>query len=85
MKGKMKLSTARWILRALLGVIVAVLALGFVGVFSMQLAIGNAFSIGILYTVFKLLFWRCPHCGRLLGKIRLDTEFCYYCEEKLEE
>ena len=85
MKGKMKLSTARWILRAALGVIVVVLALGFVGVFSMKLAIGNAFTIGILYTILKLVFWRCPHCGRLLGGLKLRSDCCYYCEEKLEE
>jgi len=85
MKRKMKLSTARWILRAVLGVIVVVLALGFVGVFSMRVAIYNAFTIGILYTILKLLFWRCPHCGRLLGGMKLRSENCYYCEEKLEE
>ena len=84
MKRKMKLSTARWVLRAVLGGIVVVLALGFVGVFSMRVAIYNAFTIGVLYTVFKLIFWRCPHCGRLLGDLRQHSEYCYYCEEKIE-
>lgn len=87
MKRKMKLSTARWILRGFLGLIVLAVA---IGIFSeeqgaMARWIWNAVGIGVLYTVFKLIFWRCPHCGRLLGKMRLDTEYCYYCSEKLEE
>lgn len=85
MKGKMKLATARLILRALIAAVAAALILGFVGLYSMVLAIEIAIALGVVYTAVKLLFWRCPHCGRILGSLRLDTAECYYCKEKLEE
>ena len=85
MKGKLKISAVRKILWGVLGVIVLALVLGFVGVFSMQMAIEIAIMLGVVYTAVKLLFWRCPHCGRLLGGLRLSSKYCYYCEEKIED
>ena len=29
-----------------------------------------------------LLFWRCPHCGRHLGRMD-NAKFCKHCGEKL--
>lgn len=85
MKGKLKISAVRKILWGVLGVIVLALVLGFVGVFSMQMAIEIAIMLGVVYTVVKLVFWRCPHCGRLLGGLRQYSKECYYCGENVEE
>ncbi len=83
MKGKMKLSAARGILWALVGLMVVAVVIGlFTG--NLSLWIWNALVLCVVYTVVKLLFWRCPHCGRLLGDLRQHSEYCYYCEEKIE-
>lgn len=85
MKGKLKIPLVRKILWGVLGIIAVVLVLGFVGVFSLQLAIELAIMLGVVYTAVKLVFWRCPHCGRLLGGLRQYSKECYYCGENVEE
>ena len=44
-------------------------------------ALGACVSFSALIPNF--LFYRCPHCGRYLG--RSDGAFCQHCGERLEE
>ncbi len=37
----------------------------------------------IAQTVVKLQFWKCPHCGKFLGK-QLGPQHCRHCGEKVE-
>ena len=80
----MKLSTVRWILWGLVGVIALLVLIGFLWGDPARW-IWYAIYVGIVYTVVKLIFWRCPHCGKLLGNLRLRSKYCYYCEKNIEE
>ena len=40
-------------------------------------------GIAILANIFFLLWYRCPHCGRFLG--RTWGKYCSYCGTKLED
>lgn len=47
------------------------------------------FVIGLLLliggVVVRLVFYRCPHCHRLLpGRAPLDMDYCPYCGKRLE-
>lgn len=87
MKGKLKLSTVKKVLWGLtVLIVIAVVGYFFSGQEMYQdLWLLAIVVLALLYAAVKLLFWRCPHCGRLLGKLRLDSDYCYYCEEKLDK
>lgn len=87
MKGKLKLSAVR---KILWGLMLLAVAAAVAYVLSMQEFWQSVFAVAVIvllvaYMVIKLMFWRCPHCGRLLGRLRLHSEYCYYCEGKIEE
>ncbi len=87
MKGKLKISAARKILWALM---LLAIAAAVAYVLSVQDVWQSVFAAAVIvllvaYMAVKLLFWRCPHCGRLLGGLRLTSKYCYYCEEKIED
>ena len=87
MKGKLKISAARKILWGLM--ILAVAAAVCYGL-SLQEFWRTFFAVMVIvllvaYMMVKLLFWRCPHCGRLLGGLRQYSKECYYCGENVEE
>ncbi len=42
-----------------------------------------AMAAVIAQTVVRICFWKCPHCGRILGK-QLGPQHCRYCGEKVE-
>lgn len=87
MKGKLKLSVVRKIITGLTGLLVVALFGYFFSIESVWRAIWGISTLvaAAAYIAVKLLFWRCPHCGRLLGNMKLNSDRCYYCEEKLEE
>lgn len=87
MKGKLKLSVVRKIITALTGLLVVTLVGYFFSLESLWRAVWgiSTLVVAAAYIAVKLLFWRCPHCGRLLGNMKLNSDQCYYCEEKLEE
>ena len=35
--------------------------------------------------VTMLIFWRCPHCGRLQGRLFEVGDYCTYCGGRLDE
>lgn len=41
-----------------------------------------AVLLGML--LFERTYWRCPHCGRFLGRLDAKASFCPFCGEKLE-
>ena len=87
MKGKLKISAAR---KILWGLMVLAVAAAVCYVLSLQEFWRTFFAVTVIvllvaYMVVKLLFWRCPHCGRLLGGLRLHSKYCYYCEEPVED
>ena len=87
MKRKMKLSVARKILWGL--TVLAVAAVIGYGL-SLQELWRTVFAAAALllvavYIGIKLLFWRCPHCGKQLGKLRLGRKYCYYCDKNVED
>ncbi len=41
-----------------------------------------ALGLIVLLAVFSLIFWRCPECGRSLGRDR--CEYCRHCGRKLD-
>lgn len=87
MKGKLKLSVVRKIITALTGLLVVTLVGYFFSLEPVWRAIWgiSTLVVAAAYIAVKLLFWRCPHCGRLLGNMKLSSDCCYYCEQKLEE
>jgi rubrerythrin len=40
-------------------------------------------GIGAFVVIF-LAFWRCPHCGKSLGRLA-ELEYCPYCGQKLKK
>lgn len=42
-----------------------------------------ACGVLVLYLIVYALFWRCPHCGKHLGK-DLNVRKCRHCGEKLD-
>ena len=36
-----------------------------------------------VWLIFELIFDRCPHCGKFLG--RQIQKYCHHCGEKLED
>lgn len=41
-----------------------------------------AVLLGML--LFERTYWRCPHCGRFLGRLDAKASFYPFCGEKLE-
>ena len=35
--------------------------------------------------VMMLIFWRCPHCGRLQGRLFEVGDYCTYCGGRLDD
>ena len=87
MKKKVKLSAVRKMIAGLTVLLVVALVGYFFSLESLWRAVWgiSTLVVATLYIAVKLLFWRCPHCGRLLGNMKLNSDCCYYCEEKLEE
>lgn len=59
----------------------------FVGMCGVSIEVDVLIFIGILIMlsqiIFRLIFYRCPHCGYYLGR---DTdEYCTHCGEKVNE
>lgn len=86
MKGKLKLSVVRKIITALTGLLIVTLVGYFFSIEPLYRAIWGVSTLVVAaaYIAVKLIFWRCPHCGRLLGKLKLDSDICYYCEKRIE-
>lgn len=75
----MKPKTAKklTIILALVGVVVMLL-----GYFSSILwAVGAVVALSAIIP--NLLFYRCPHCGRMLGKN--DGSFCQHCGGRVDD
>lgn len=54
------------------------------GVFTKQTVFMVLTYVVILaYFVLTCIFWKCPHCGKYLG--RSIGEYCPHCGEKLEK
>lgn len=39
----------------------------------------------IVYIILYCVWWRCPHCGRMLGRTLFFTEFCRFCGKSLTD
>jgi len=39
----------------------------------------------IVYVILYCVWWRCPHCGRMLGRTLFFTEFCRFCGKPLTD
>lgn len=39
----------------------------------------------IVWVVLCYKWWRCPHCGRSLGRIELGVSHCKYCGHELSD
>ena len=50
---------------------------------SVPTVIGGA-AVCIAATLFHDIFYRCPHCGRYLGRVT-PSGYCRYCGKKIEE
>ena len=37
----------------------------------------------IVYSAFCIVFWRCKHCKRPLGKLSFFSKYCPYCGDEL--
>lgn len=44
-------------------------------------AVGAAIALSSILP--NILFYRCPHCGRMLGKFR--GSFCPHCGERIDD
>lgn len=87
MKGKVKIAAVRKILRGLMLLAIAA-AVGYVLCLEelwQDIFAGAVILLLVAYMVVKLVLWRCPHCGKLLGALRLPSKECYYCGENVEE
>lgn len=51
----------------------------------MELAVYVQIAFGVFFvdTGFYLRFWRCPHCGKSLGRLA-KVNYCPYCGEELD-
>lgn len=51
----------------------------------MELAVYVQIAFGVYFvdTGFYLRFWRCPHCGKSLGRLA-KVNYCSYCGEELD-
>ena len=51
----------------------------------MELAVYVQIACGVFFvdTGFYLRFWRCPHCGKSLGRLA-KVNYCPYCGEELD-
>ena len=50
-----------------------------------QTALYGAGILMGLWAVAALAFWRCPKCGKFLGKISSGVTVCRFCGTKLDE
>lgn len=39
----------------------------------------------VVQTVLFLIWWRCPHCNKHLGRYIKDFNYCPYCGKELDE
>ena len=44
--------------------------------------IGLMILLTVVWSVVRILYWRCPYCKRILGPEK-DIEDCPYCGEKI--
>ena len=40
-------------------------------------------ALAIAWCILNGRWWRCPHCGRHLGRISIGTQHCKYCGESI--
>lgn len=73
---KMDLKTTKKILSALIVTAIIFLILG---VIFWKPLLYLCVALAVIYTVLYLKFWRCPHCGEVLGRYGGTT--CYRCEK----
>ena len=79
--GKMNGVSPKKIRRIFWIAILVTIVLGFVGVFTGWTFLTTVMEVlFILDIVFYILCYRCPHCGRHLG--RRGGSFCPYCGEE---
>lgn len=41
------------------------------------------FAYIIAYSIFCIVFWRCKHCKRSLGKLSMFAKYCPHCGDEL--
>ena len=39
----------------------------------------------VVYTILAIVWWRCPHCGRYLGRIPPFSSHCPHCGNELDD
>lgn len=37
----------------------------------------------LIWLLLYVMWWRCPHCGRGLGRFHFGTHYCPYCGDEL--
>ncbi len=77
----MKLKTVQKVIFALYGVMLVCWLL--MAVTKSLLFAVPALAAVFIQPIFKLLYWKCPHCGKFLGK-QLGPQHCRNCGEKVE-
>lgn len=77
----MKIKTVKRIY--LFGILTLVLSFCFAA--SMQSTVFLAIDLFLIFAlvVFFVIFFRCPRCGKFLG--RIDGAYCPFCGKKLDE
>lgn len=85
----MKLNTKRRILGIYICVLLILclaLRIAFVGTdFSELIPLIIGTPLLIIWLVLVLVWWRCPHCKKLLRVSFRDINYCMHCGESLEE
>ena len=80
----MKLKTVNLVMNILLGIVLAIIPFTFLmPVFAEPVAVVILTVLTLAALVLNAIFWRCPDCGRGLGK-RWSIAYCPHCGARLE-
>ena len=80
----MDINKAKRLIYGLLAVAFLCMALAFIGDVLREWLLYGFMVLIVAFAVCLFLFWRCPHCGKHLGRMD-NAEFCKHCGEKLYE
>ncbi len=78
----MKLRTVKTVNNILLVITIILLIVSMITAWNALLYIALVF--GIADVIFQMIFWKCPHCGKNLGRIGEKRRFCSNCGKEID-
>ena len=67
-------------------VVISIICCLLIPVFESNVFAFAAIGVAVLDVIFAAIFWRCPSCGRHLGRLNLEqneARYCPFCGKKI--